>query len=170
VGYHYNGNAETYMLVGDAMGRAMAEMLAPYSVSAGADMITWSGEPVELDATVQDGVTVTSYSWSANPADGVVFDSIIIEDPTVTITKASGDAVTVRLTLTVNDGENPPVTDTMTIDVYDTPCLAARIGLDLATDNPTDLSGDCVTSLEDIAALAAAWLDDYEITEPVEKP
>lgn len=25
-GYHYNGNAETYMLVGDAMGRAMVEM------------------------------------------------------------------------------------------------------------------------------------------------
>ncbi|MFP6906941.1 MAG: hypothetical protein VCG02_17105, partial [Verrucomicrobiota bacterium] len=26
-GFHYNGNAETYMLVGDAMGRGMAHLL-----------------------------------------------------------------------------------------------------------------------------------------------
>jgi len=26
-GYHYNRNAETYMLVGDALGRAMVELL-----------------------------------------------------------------------------------------------------------------------------------------------
>jgi alpha-galactosidase len=26
-GFHYNGNAETYMLVGDAMGRAMVTLL-----------------------------------------------------------------------------------------------------------------------------------------------
>jgi hypothetical protein len=26
-GYHYNRNAETYLLVGDALGRAMVELL-----------------------------------------------------------------------------------------------------------------------------------------------
>ncbi len=26
-GYHYNGNAETYMLVGDALGRGMLDLL-----------------------------------------------------------------------------------------------------------------------------------------------
>ena len=169
-GYHYNGNAETYMLVGDTMGRAMAEMLTPYSVDAGASMITWSGQPVELDATVQEDITVTSYLWSAEPADGVVFSATDIEDPTVTITKATLNPSPVTLTLTVNDGINIPVTDRMTIDVYDTPCLAARIGLDLAVENPTDLSGDCITSLEDIAALAAAWLDDAGLAAPVPKP
>jgi hypothetical protein len=32
-GYHYNRNAETFMLVGDAMGRAMVKLLKTYSVS-----------------------------------------------------------------------------------------------------------------------------------------
>jgi hypothetical protein len=31
-GYHYNRNAETFMLVGDAMGRAMVELLKTHSV------------------------------------------------------------------------------------------------------------------------------------------
>ena len=100
-GHHYNRNAETFMLVGEALGRGMAELLTPYSVDADVDMITWSDEPVELDATVQDGVTVTSYAWSAAPADGVVFDSNSIEDPTVTITKP---ALTLTAVTIVNSG------------------------------------------------------------------
>ena len=32
-GYHYNHNAETYMDIGEAMGRAMAELLGAKSVS-----------------------------------------------------------------------------------------------------------------------------------------
>ena len=158
-GYHYNRNAETFMLVGDAMGRAMMDLQAGYSVDAGPDMITWSDEPVHLDATVQDGVTVVSYAWSADPAAGVVFSDPAIEDPTVTITKTAGDAVTVKLTLTVDDGENMPVTDAMTIDVYDTACKAA-IGKGLSADNPTDFDGNCKTGLEDLAEMAAKWLND----------
>jgi hypothetical protein len=135
-------------------------------------MITWSGEAVELNATVQEGVTVTSYSWSASPGapgDGVVFDSNTIEDPTVTITKAAGDAISVKLTLTVNDSENLPVTDTMTIDVYDTACKAA-IGTGLAADNPTDFNADCTTNLKDLAEIAKKWLNDKSLSEPVVKP
>jgi hypothetical protein len=134
-------------------------MQAGYSVDAGPDMITWSDEPVHLDATVQDGVTVVSYAWSADPAAGVVFSDPAIEDPTVTITKTAGDAVTVKLTLTVDDGENMPVTDAMTIDVYDTACKAA-IGKGLSADNPTDFDGNCKTGLEDLAEMAAKWLND----------
>ena len=181
-GHHYNRNAETFMLVGDALGRAMIELDGAYSVNAGADMITWSGEPVELDATVQDGVTVDSYAWSADsdPNVVVVFDPAVnpadpntsnIEDPTVTITKVSTeDAVTVKLTFTVNDGENMPVKDTMTIDVYDTACKAARLGMSLAANNPSDISGDCVTGLKDLAEMAATWLNrtGLEAAEPKE--
>jgi len=168
-GHHYNNNAWTYMMVGDVMGRAMAELLTPYSVNAGTNMITWSGEPVELDATVQDGVTVVSYGWSANPNDGVVFSDETVEDPTVTITKDTDNPSTVTLTLTVNDGENPPVTDAMRIDVYDDACKAA-IGKGLAADNPGDFDGNCVTGLEDVAVMALAWLNDNGLTVPVAKP
>jgi hypothetical protein len=131
------------MLVGDAMGRTMVEMLSPYSVDAGEEMITWSGEPVELDATVQEGVAVVSYAWSAeNPSPrntAVVFDSSSIEDPTVTISTTSGDPVSVALKLTVDDGENPLVTDVMTIIVYDDACEATRLGMSLAANNPTGI-------------------------------
>jgi hypothetical protein len=167
-GYHYNRNAETFILVGDAMGRAMVEILTPYSVHAGDDMITWSGEPVELDATVQEGVTVVSYAWSAHPNDGVVFSDETVEDPTVTITKDTDNPSTVKLTLTVNDGENPPVTDAMTIDVYDDACKAA-IGKGLAADNPGDFDGNCITSFADLAVMATKWLNDTGLTGPVAK-
>jgi len=127
-GYHYYRNAETFMLVGDALGRGMVEILPAYSVNAGDDMITWSGEPVELDATVQDGVTVVSYAWSAIPDDGVVFSDETVEDPNVTITKGPGDMASVFVRLTVDDGVNSPVSDTIVIDVYDDACKATRLG------------------------------------------
>ena len=60
----------------------------PSSVDAGVDMITWSGQPVPLDATVvDDGKSALTYAWSADPPDGVVFSDPAIEDPTVTINK-----------------------------------------------------------------------------------
>jgi hypothetical protein len=168
-GYHYNNNAETYYLVGDALGRAMAELLTPYSVDAGDDMITWSGESIGLDATVQEGITVSSYAWSADPNDGVVFSDETIEDPTVTITKVTDNPSTVKLTLTVNDGGvNPPVTDSIRIDVYDDACKAA-IGKGLATNNPGDFDGNCITDFEDVAVMALAWLNDKGLTAPVAK-
>jgi hypothetical protein len=88
------------MLVGDAMGRGMIELGAAYSIDAGDDMITWTDEPVELDATVQEGVTVVSYAWSADPDDGVVFSDETVEDPKVTISKPA-------LTLTAVPIGNP---------------------------------------------------------------
>ena len=167
-GYHYNRNAETFMLTGDALGRGMVELLTPYSVDAGDDMITWSGRAVQLDATVQDGVTVVSYAWRADPNDGVVFDSNSIEDPTVTITKATDNPSTVTLRLTVDDGENPSVTDAVRINVYDDACQAAKAA-GLGADNPGDFDGNCITGFEDLAEAAAKWLNDTGLTEPVVK-
>jgi hypothetical protein len=131
-------------------------------------MITWSGQPVELDATIQDGVTVVSYAWSADPNDGVVFSDETVEDSTVTITKDTDNPSTVKLTLTVNDEVNPPVTDSIRIDVYDDACKAT-IGKGLAADNPADISGDCKISLEDLAEMAAKWLNDTGLAGPQPK-
>ncbi|UCG49340.1 MAG: hypothetical protein JSU94_08400, partial [Phycisphaerales bacterium] len=62
----------------------------------------------------------------------------------------------------------PPVKDTMTVDVYDDSCLAA-MDLGLAVIDPTDIDGDCITNFTDFALMAVTWLDDYALTEPVAK-
>jgi hypothetical protein len=61
-----------------------------------------------------------------------------------------------------------PVTDAMTIDVYDDSCLAGKAGGMLVLD-PTDIDMNCITAFEDFALLAMTWLDDYTLTEPVAK-
>jgi len=135
------------------------------------DMITWSGEPVSLDATVvDDGASALTYAWSANPSEGVVFvPSAAVEDPTVTITKDTDNPSIVTLTLAVNDEGNPtPVEDTMDIDVYDDACQAALgTGLTIAQ---TDFDANCITDIRDFAVLAAKWLDDYKATAPIPRP
>jgi hypothetical protein len=66
----------------------------PPVVDAGKNMITWSGEPVQLDATVEDdGVSPLNYAWNSVPADGVGGIGVsfnpneFVEDPEVTISK-----------------------------------------------------------------------------------
>jgi len=166
-GYHYNHNAETYMRVGDALGRAMAEIMPAYKVNAGGDMITWSGQQVELDATVQDGVSVTSYSWTAIPPDGVVFSNPTGQDTNVTITKTTDNPSTVRMRLDVNDGVNDPVSDVIAIDVYDDACKATRLGLGI--EGKYDLNGNCITDMADLATAISTWLNDNSLTVPVIK-
>ncbi len=143
-----------------------------YSVDTGNDMITWSDRPVPLAPTVVNNTepyAALTYAWSANPADGVVFvPNANVEDPTVTITKAADNPSVVTLTLTVHDGVHPAVADTMTIDVYDDACKAA-IGKGLAADNPADFDGNCITNFEDLAVMAAKWLNDTGLTEPFVK-
>ena len=151
---------------------AVAGDLPPSYVDAGISTITWSGQPVQLVATViDDGESALTHAWSATPDDGVVFvPGDNVENPTVTITKDTGDPSTVTLTLAVNDEGNPtPVTDSMTIDVYDDACKAARIGIGLAEYYPADFNGNCITDLEDLAVMAAKWLDNTGLTEPVAK-
>ena len=144
-------------------------------VDAGEDWITWSHEPVQLDPNVvekpESDWTDLTYAWSADPNDGVEFDpNEFVEAPTVTITKATDNPSAVTLTLAVNNEGRlePPVTDTMTIEVYDNSCLAA-IDLGLAAFDLTDFNQDCITNFEDFAVMATTWLDDYTLTEPVAK-
>ena len=166
-GYHYNHNAETFMLVGDAMGRAMAEMQRAFDVDAGENMVIWSDEIVTLDATVEEGVSVVSYSWTAIPSDGVVFSNPTSEDTTVTITKDAGDMAAVMVRLTVDNGVDDPVTDSVRIEVYDNACLATRDGLGII--NEYDLSGNCIVDIGDVVIMASKWLEDNSLTDPVIK-
>ncbi|MDH4240935.1 MAG: hypothetical protein OEW48_15360, partial [Phycisphaerae bacterium] len=144
-----------------------------YSADAGNDMLTWSGQAVPLAPTVVNNTepyAALTYTWSADPADGVIFSDPGVEDPTVTITKtATGDAITVTLTLAVHDGVHPTVQDTMTIAVYDDACLATRFGFGLAANHPTDLDGNCITDFKDFALMATKWLVDNSLTAPVPK-
>ena len=147
------------------------------TVDAGVDKVTWSDQPVTLAPTVTNNDTLDpprdlTHHWTANPDTGVEFSDPNVEAPTVTITKAGGDAVTVTLTLAVNlqgRTEEPDVEDTMTIDVYDDSCLAA-IGVGQAEIDPGDFDEDCDTDFEDYAILAEKWLVNYELSAPVPKP
>jgi hypothetical protein len=144
------------------------------SVDAGIDMITWTGEPVPMDPNIvekvgSDWMNLT-YAWSADPPDGVEFSDPDALAPTVTITKATDNPSVVTLTLAVNNEGRlePPVTDTMTIDVYDDACEAA-IDLGQVAFDPTDFDENCITNFVDFALMATTWLDDYTLTGPVAK-
>jgi len=140
-------------------------------VDAGVDMITWSGKAVQLDPNVKNNdVTDLTYLWTAAPDDGVVFDpNEFVEAPAVTITKATDNPSIVTLRLAVNNegSVNPPVPDTMTIDVYDDACAAARWGVGLTHE--IDLDGNCIINFADFALMATTWLDDSSLTAPVPK-
>ena len=146
----------------------------PYApvIEVGGDWVTWSGEPVTLDATVteQPGTDWTNltYDWTADPADGVVIiPNPDPADPTVTITKAAptGDATVVMLTLAVGSEGKEPREASVSIYVYDDACKAA-VGTGLAEIDPSDFNADCITNIKDVAMMAAEWLVDYSITEP----
>lgn len=166
-GYHYNNNAETHMLVGDALARAMIQLQSGFSVDAGAGMITWSGRSVQLNASVLGDFTVSSYSWSADPDTGVLFDYKAIEDPVVAFTGATENPSLITLTLTATDSEGTSASGSTTLEVYDDSCAAARMGTNYAAENPMDLAGDdCTVNLEDLSVMALNWLKVSGLSEP----
>ena len=138
-------------------------------VDVGPDMATWDGMAVDLTTPeISSDYTgpASTYAWTADPCTSSDFTVDIsdpaVATPTVTITKIGplvGDVAEVKMTLTV-DGT---LVDDMTIKVYDNACLAGRgAGLYVATD----LNGDCVTDLLDLAEVALVWLTDMSATEP----
>jgi hypothetical protein len=142
---------------------------APVSVNAGGDMLTWSGRKVQLDASIDDdGTSALTIGWSADPNDGVSWpDGTDVIDPNVVITKVTDNPSVVTLILSVQDAVGSDV-DTLKIDVYDNPCLAA-IGEGQEYDSG-DFDVDCDTDLEDYAAVAEEWLVYSELTESIVKP
>jgi hypothetical protein len=150
------------------------------SVDAGSDMISWSGALVALDPNVVNNDTnepqgALTYLWTAEP-DGIGDPNLDVaitdanqEDASVTITKtATGDATVVTMTLSVTLEGKDPVKDTMTIDVYDDSCQAAKAAGPVEFDI-TDIDENCITNFADFAVMAATWLDDYTLTEAVAK-
>jgi len=151
------------------------------SVDAGADMISWSGEAVTMDPNVVNNDTAEpqgtlTYLWTADagsvadPNLDVAITDADQEVASVTISKTAptGDATVVTMTLAVTLEGKDPVTDTMTIDVYDDSCLAAKAA-GLAVIDPTDFDENCITNFEDFAVMATTWLDDYTLTAPEPK-
>ena len=95
----------------------------PPTVTAGPNLLVTKGLSVHLtgaSAADVDSDDVLSYSWSQNPAGTVTFDDAASLNPTVTA-PLSGTATSVALTLSVNDGTNDAVTDTMTLTIQDPP-------------------------------------------------
>jgi hypothetical protein len=147
-------------------------------VDAGSDWVTWSGATgaVTLDdvVVVNNSIPTTAltYHWSSDlPGDPNIFDpNEFVESPTITITKPTGDPITVKCTLAVNNvgSERDDVTDTMTIDVYDDPCKAAIGNGDEL--NAGDIDADCDTDIHDFVAMAEEWLVYSELAGPVAKP
>jgi hypothetical protein len=161
----------------DVVGNTAADPTLP-GVDAGGDMVTWSGEPVTLNATVRnnasDPLTDLTYAWTADAASladtnlTIVITDADQEDVTVQVTKTvdTDDVTVVTMTLAGNNvgSGKDDVTDTVTIDVYDDACKAAGADGTLKYD-PSDFNQDCITDFEDLALMAAAWLYDYTITE-----
>ncbi|MCF7954463.1 MAG: M60 family metallopeptidase [Phycisphaerae bacterium] len=158
------------------------DLYFPYGrpdINIGKNMITWSGKPVQMDPVFTSGFSPTTFAWTADPAAGVVFNpNANVESPTITVTKATANPSVIAIKL-IADGSDGPDEDFMTLNVYDDACKAA-IGKGLSADHPADLDGDCMTnladfailptaSLEDLAAMAADWLEDFTLTEPVGK-
>ena len=170
--WHFDSASQ--MILGERFADAFINNFFP--VYAGVDMITWSGQAVPLNPRVintdtGDPQAALTYSWSANPADGVVFSATNIEAPTVTITKATSNPSMVILTLAVNNvgSSEPDITDTMTVYVYDDACKAA-IAAGLGSEQLTDIKGSsCRTDLQDLAELGRTWLADTSLPAPEAK-
>lgn len=157
---------EPNMIEGDVFRFHVTDDLAPTVVIETPDTITWSGEPVQLDATVSDtGASALTIEWTSNPAGAVFSPSANVEDPTVTVA-AAGD---VTLTCSVSDALNPEVNfDTMVLNVAADACEASVIA---GANYPMDIVGnDCKVNIDDLAAMAADWLTDYALTVPTVIP
>ena len=95
----------------------------PPTVTAGPDLPVTKGLSVHLtgaSAADADSGDVLSYSWSQDPPGTVTFDDATLPNPTVAAPLGTA-ATSVVLTLSVDDGTNDAVTDTMTLTIQDPP-------------------------------------------------
>ena len=89
--------------------------------------------------------------------------------PTITFNGSVTDNPTaIEMTLDVTFSDRDPASDTMKVYVYDDTCKTA-VGSGVKYD-PGDFNTDCNTMLDDFGKVAEAWLDDFNLTAPVEKP
>jgi len=144
------------------------------TIDAGSNWVTWSGAPVALDDSfvINNSTSAVVIDWSSDAVGGVIVDysATNVEAPVITITKPQGDPVTVTFTLAGNyqGSTSDDVVDTMTIDVYDTACLAAGAFGEVVLD-ASDINEDCVTNILDLYEMAAKWLNSYALDAPAVK-
>ena len=115
------------------------------------------GEPLEVRLLVK---AAPGTNWAE-----MNFDDVRL---TASTPFPAPETASVDVTLTVQDAINPAVSDTMTIDVYPDACQAARNGVGTIFD--TDYNDNCQVFPEDLATMAAAWLNDTSATEAVVNP
>ncbi len=137
-----------------------ADNMSP-KVDAGADIATWLEEgtsTINLDATVTDDGAIMPYvvQWTvvSEPNEGAaVIETTTAEDTNITLT-APGEYV---LQLMAFDGEYSG-SDTVTINVYDDSCEAAKSLPDFEL-LPGDINEDCIVNELDIVILVEHWLE-----------
>jgi hypothetical protein len=139
----------------------------PPTVDAGADVVTWlqnGSRAGMLDATVTDdgGAASLILKWTlvSEPAAGTaIIETAGAEDTKITLLTAGRYVVQ----LEASDGEYS-TSDTVTIDVYDDNCEAAR---SVPGYQPLvgDLNGDCRVDDLDLALLQENWLKDNSLTD-----
>ena len=144
----------------------IADTLPP-QVDTGKDVITWLADGVRvgnLDATViYDKTYTVQWTVVSEPDDPNNPDAVIAdpgaEDTSITLS-AVGEYV---LQLDASDGAKTG-SDTVTINVYNDGCEAAR---SLPDYEPLvgDLNGDCKVDEADMALLEENWLKDNSLTD-----
>jgi hypothetical protein len=140
----------------------------PPVANAGGDLVTWLGEDgtriKNVDSTVTDDgaytVQWTVVSEPNEPNIPAVIADPSAEDTSITLS-ALGEYV---FKLNASDGEKTG-SDTVTINVYEDGCQAAR-SLPDYEPFPGDLNGDCKVDDLDLAILEEDWLKDNSLTEP----
>jgi len=146
----------------------LADNQAP-QVDAGPDLLTWLDDDgvriKNLDTTVTyDDAYTVQWTVVSEPDDpnnpGAVIADPSAEDTSITLS-ALGEYV---LQLDASDGDKTG-SDTITINVYNDGCRAAR-SLPDYEPFPGDLNGDCKVDDLDLAILQEDWLKDNSLTEP----
>ena len=136
----------------------------PPEVNAGQDIVTWlqdGSRTGSLDATVTDDDPYT-VQWTvvSEPNVGTAaIESATAEDTNITLS-AVGEYV---LQLEASDGEYSG-SDTVTINVYNDSCEAAR-SLPDYVPLPGDVNGDCIFDQLDLDILNEDWLKDISLTD-----
>ncbi|AQT69813.1 hypothetical protein STSP2_03010 [Anaerohalosphaera lusitana] len=162
---------EENMIEGELFEFEVTDDAPPTVVIETPDTVTWVGEPVQLDATITDTGGSTQYiEWTASDASVSFSLDNTVEDPVVTAAAAAGE---VTLTCTVWDelnGIEEANSDSIILHVAEDACAAAEV-IGVAADYPMDVAEPfCVVDLNDLAAICADWLTDYELTEPTVIP
>jgi hypothetical protein len=134
--------------------------------------VTWINQPIQLDSTLtDDGNSAVTYLWTSDDPNAVFSPSATVADPTVTVDWKTG---WFTVTVTVDDGFNPPVSSQGFLDEI-LRHYCATDACEAATDEALNLDAtyrgdvvlDCKGNLTDFALYAQNWLNNYQLTAPV---